>query len=178
MAAHAPPSARAFILTKHALALSSAGDATATREVLGAAGDAFNRAGSADEPTWMSIYGWGHLRHDEGRCYANLGLGAQAADAAEDSMHARSRDRYPRPHAFSLGIQAIGQAQANRVDQACASGHQLVAMAARLDSHRVRARLAQLLQALGDHATEPPVQDVREAARPVLAGSGNAELLT
>jgi len=178
MAAHAPPSARAFILTKHALALSATGDVAGTRKVLGYATEAFNRAGSAAEPAWMSVYGWGHLRHDVGRCYANLGLGAQAADAAEESMQIRSRDRYPRPHAFSLGIQAVGHAQANNVDHACDSGQQLLAVAAGLDSHRVRTRLAELLRALADHSTEPAVRDLRDAARPVLAGSPSPERLS
>jgi len=178
MAANSPPSARAFILTKHALALSSTGDMAGTDEMLRAARGAFDRAGSVDEPTWMRVYGWGHLRHDEGRCWVNLGLGGQAADAAEESMHARSRDQYARPHAFSLGIQAIGNAQANEVDQACAGGRQLLTVAAGLDSQRVRDRISELLQALGDHAREPAVRELRDAARPILAASSTVERLT
>jgi Helix-turn-helix domain len=178
MAAHAPPAARAFILTKHALALSAMGDAAVTRETLGDATEVFSRAGSADEPRWMNAYGWGHLRHDEGRCYINLGLGTQAVDAADESMQIRSRDRYPRPHAFSLGIQAIGHAQGDNVDQACDSGHQLLAVAAGLDSQRIRTRLAELLRALADHSSEPAVRDLRDAARPILACSPSAERLS
>src|SRR5215475_4794351 len=145
-----------------------AGDLAATRQILGEAAEAFSRAGDS-EPAWTGGYGLGHLRHDEGRCYANLGLGAQAAQAAGEAVQVRSRDRHPRPHAFSLGIQAIGHAQAGSVDQACASGHQLLTLAAGLDSHRLRTRVGELLRALAGHAAEPAVRQLREAARPVLA---------
>jgi hypothetical protein len=68
----------------------------------------------------MSAYGLGHVRHDEGRCHANLGIGDRA-QAAQQAMDIRGRGRHARPRAFSLGILAVGHAQAGNVEGACAS---------------------------------------------------------
>ncbi len=171
MARQAPPGARAFLLTKHALALSMTGARTETQRVLGEVWDAYDKLGSATEPEWMGVYGWSHLRHEEGRCYYNLGMGEEAAQAAAESMQVRSRERFARPRAFSLGVQAIGHAQAEEVDQACAVGRELVAVASQLASDRVRLRLAEVLGALRPYRSLAAVQDLYEAARPVLRGA-------
>ncbi len=171
MARHAAPGARAFILTKHALALSMTGERKETQRVLGEVWDAYDKLGSAAEPEWMGVYGWGHLRHEEGRCYYWLGMGQQAARAAEESMQVSSRDRFARPRAFSLGVQAIGHAQARDVDKACAVGQELVAVASQLASDRVRLRLLEVFHALRPYRKEAAVQELDEAARPVLHGA-------
>ncbi len=171
MARHAAPGARAFILTKHALALSMTGERKETQRVLGEVWDAYDKVGSAAEPEWMRVYGWGHLRHEEGRCYYTLGMGEEAARAAEESMQVRSRDRFARPRAFSLGVQAIGYAQAKDIDKACAVGQELVAVSGQLASDRVRIRLVEVFHALRPYRSVAAVQDLYEAARPVLRGT-------
>lgn len=167
MARQAPPKTRAFILTKHALAVSLTGDRDETQRALGEVWGAYDRSGSVEEPEWMRLYGWGHLRHEEGRCYANLGMGQQAARAAEDSIQLRGRNRFARPRAFSLGVQAIGHAQAGEVDRSCAVGHELVTVAQRLASGRVRIRLTEVLRALHPYRNVAAVRDFHEAVRPV-----------
>jgi transcriptional regulator with XRE-family HTH domain len=171
MARHAAPGAQAFILTKHALALSMTGERKETQRVLGEVWDAYDKLGSAAEPEWMRVYGWGHLRHEEGRCYYTLGMGEEAARAAEESMQVRSRDRFARPRAFSLGVQAIGYAQAKDIDKACAVGQELVAVSGQLASDRVRIRLVEVFHALRPYRSVAAVQDLYEAARPVLRGT-------
>jgi transcriptional regulator with XRE-family HTH domain len=171
LARQAPPATRAFIVTKHALALSMTGDRPATLRVLGKVRDAYDKAGGPAEPAWMSLYGWGHLRHEEGRCYYNLGMGREAVQAAEESMQVQSRDRFARPRAFSLGVQAIGYAQAKEIEKACIASQELVAVAGQLASERVRIRLAEVLQALREYRNLAAVRDLHEAARPVLAGT-------
>lgn len=171
MARQAPPGARAFLLTKHALALSMTGARKETEHVLGEVWDAYDKLGSATEPEWMRVYSWGHLRHEEGRCYSKLGMGQEAARAAAESMQVRSRDRFARPRAFSLGVQAIGHAQAKDVDKACAVGHGLVAVVGQLASDRVRIRLVEVLGALRPYRSVAAVEDLYEAARPVLRGA-------
>ncbi len=171
LARHAAPGARAFILTKHALALSMTGERKETQRVLGEVWDAYDKLGSAAEPEWMRVYGWGHLRHEAGRCYYTLGMGEEAARAAEESMQVRSRDRFARPRAFSLGVQAIGYAQAKDIDKACAVGQELVAVSGQLASDRVRIRLVEVFHALRPYRSVAAVQDLYEAARPVLRGA-------
>jgi hypothetical protein len=116
----------------------------------------------------MGNYGWGHVRHAAGRCFDNLGLGAGAVQAAEESMPVRSRERFARPRAFSLGVQAIGYAQAGEIEQACTVSHELIALTARLGSRRVRIRLRKILRELSGHQDLPAARDVHEAARQIL----------
>ncbi len=166
MSERAAPLARAFILTKRALALSCAGDEAGTLGVLGQMWDAFDRAGAVDEPEWMQAYGWGHLRHEEARCLANLRLGQRAVEASEESMQVRKN---PKPWAFSLAVQAIGHVHAGELDHACGVAAELVDLASRLDSHRVRARVMDVATALRPHRMLPAVRDVQDSARTLLA---------
>jgi hypothetical protein len=80
------------------------------------------------------------------------------------------RAGFNRPRVFSVGVQAIGHAQAGEIDQACAAACELIPLAAGLQSGRVARRLAEVVHALEPHATFPAVRTIREAARPVLAG--------
>jgi len=170
MARRSPAGARSFILVKHALAVSMTGDRTETLRVLGQVRDSYEKAGGSGEPAWMRCYGREHLRHDEGRCLNYLGMGDQAVQAAKDSMRTR---RFSRPKAFSLAVQAIGHAQSKdkAVDRACEVGHELVALTSRLASDRVRTQLAHVLDALRPYRKSAPVQELEEAARPVLRDS-------
>lgn len=168
MAERASPRAKSFILAKHALALSMTGDKARTLLVLGQAQDSYCRAGSREEPAWMSFYGVEHLQHDQGRCLNNLGMGDGAVDAAQESMLGR---RLARQQAFSLAVQAIGYVLGGdkAVDKACEIGHELAAVTAQLDSGRLKLALAQVLDALRPYQEAATVRDLAEAARPVLA---------
>jgi hypothetical protein len=171
LARQAPPAARAFILTKYALALSMTGERTATLHSLDEARNAYGKSGDGSEPDWMGNYGWGHVRHEEGRCYCNLGMGSEAVQAEEESMQVRSREQFARPRAFSLGILAMGHAQAGQIEQACDISHDLVTLTMQLTSSRVQIRLSEVLEALDDHKSLPAVRGVHEAAQPALARS-------
>ena len=169
MAERSAPRARSFILAEHALALSMTGDHAATLRVLGKAQDSAVKAGGG-EPEWMRFYGVEHLRHDQARCLNNLGMGDQAIQAAEESMQAR---RLSRPRAFSLAVQAIGHVRSkdNAVDRACQVGSELVTITGQLASDRVKVELAKMLNALHPYRTSAAVQELAEAARPVLSDS-------
>ena len=119
----------------------------------------------------MRVYEWGHLRHEEGRCYYNLGMGREASQAAADSMSARADMR---PHAFSLGVQAIGYAQAAEIEAACSIAHNLVGLAVQLSSDRVAVRVAEVLEALRPYRSVAAVAGLQEAASPVLRGLGTS----
>jgi hypothetical protein len=174
MARQAPPKARAFILTKQALALAMIGDRVQTQRVLSEVWDAHGNAGSAEEPDWMRVYGWGNLRHEEARCYYNLGMGEQAVRAAEEAIKVRSDLR---PRAFSLGVQAIGYTQTTPrdLDRACAVTHELIELTRQLSSDRVSIRLGEVLDALRPHQELGAVRDVFEAAQPVMADLSSRE---
>ncbi|MEU6710638.1 helix-turn-helix transcriptional regulator [Nonomuraea sp. NPDC046802] len=164
MAAAAPPTARAFILTKQALSTSLMGDRSATLDVLAQVWAAYEQVGSRDEPEWMEAYGWGHLSHETSRCYYHLGMGDEAVRAAEESLQVR---RDIRPRAFSLGVQIIGLTQTKSVDieRACALSYELIETAAQLGSRRVTIRLNEALAALSAYRGLPAVRSVFEAAR-------------
>jgi hypothetical protein len=170
MVERSSPRARSFILAKHALAVSMTGDRVQTLAILGRAQDGFGLSGGDAEPGWMRFYGPEHLRHDEARCLSNLGMGDDAVRAGEESMRGR---RLSRPRAFSLAVQAISHLRSkdNAVDRACEVGSELAALAGQLASDRVNVGLAQLLTALRPYHRSPAVQDLAEAARPVLGGS-------
>ncbi|TDE26521.1 hypothetical protein [Actinomadura sp. 6K520] len=169
VARSAPPLGRAFLTTKHALAWSLTGDRARTQRVLGTIWAAYERSGSAEEPDWMDAYGYGHLRHEEARCYVNLGMGRQAVQAAEECLTVRTAAR---PRAFTLGVLAIGHAQALEVEAACAAGHQLVDLAPKVSSRRVCIRIGEVLDVLTPYEDTPAVTELREAAEPVLQGCG------
>ncbi len=172
MATRSAPGARSFILVKNALTLSVTGDRRETVRALRDAWNAHDKAGSAREPQWMSVYGIEHLQHDEGRCYNNLGLGDQAVRAAEDSLQIR---RLSRPRAFTLAVKALGHAQgANKdLDLACDTGRDLLAVTSEIASNRVRLELARVLDALRPYQATPAVRDFLEAARLVMAVKAN-----
>jgi hypothetical protein len=176
MAEHLPPAARAFIMAKHALALSlTGGGQAATCRVLGEAEDAAVRAEAGAEPRWMRVYNLGHVRHDAGRCYANLAMGERAARAAEEAIGMHGRGRFVRPRAFSLGVAAIGHAQAGEVERSCAAGLELAEATTALGSGRVRTRLAEVVQALRPYRNTPAARDFLAAAHMALratAGTG------
>ena len=85
------------------------------------------------------------------------------------------RGRYARPRAFSLGIQAIGLAQAGDPEQACVAAHELIAVTPQLRSGRVRARLVEVLRALERYQGSAAVREVHEAARPVLTSMARVD---
>ncbi|MGI5206241.1 hypothetical protein ACQEU6_32295 [Spirillospora sp. CA-108201] len=161
-----PPLGRAFLTTKAALAWSLTGDRARTQRVLGDVWDAYQQAGTTTEPNWISAYGIGHLRHEEARCYINLGMGRHAVRSAEQSLVIRTE---PRPRAFTLGVLAIAHAQSLDIEQACARGHEFLALAAQISSRRVCLRVTEVLAALQPHQGQPAVTELYEAARPVLA---------
>ncbi|MFI0409064.1 hypothetical protein [Actinomadura sp. 3N508] len=165
----APPLSRAFLTTKHALAWSLTGDRARTQRVLGTVWTAYEHAGDAPEPEWMGAYEYGHLRHEEARCYANLGMGHQAVHAAEQALTARTAAR---PRAFTLGVLAIGHAQTLQVEAACETAHELIDLASQISSRRVCIRLGEVLDALAPYEDNRPVVELREAAEPVLQGCG------
>ncbi|WP_030176809.1 hypothetical protein [Spirillospora albida] len=166
----APPMSRAFLTTKQALAWSMTGDRARTQRALGSVWDSYEHAGDGvQEPGWMGAYGWGHLQHEEARCYAQLGMGQHAVRAAQASLTVRTDLR---PRAFSLGVLAIAHAQALDIDQACAVGRQLVGLASQISSRRVCIRVAEVLDALREYQSVPAVAELREAAQPVLEACG------
>ncbi len=161
-----PPLGRAFLTTKSALAWSLTGNRARTQRVLGDVWDAYERTGTTTEPSWISAYGVGHLRHEEARCYVNLGMGRHAVRSAEQSLAIRTE---PRPRAFTLGILSIAHAQSLNIEQACVRGQEFLALAAQISSRRVCLRVAEVLDALRPHQDQPAVAELYEAARPVLA---------
>jgi transcriptional regulator with XRE-family HTH domain len=168
LAAKAPAAVQSFLVGKQALALARRGDKAGTLRLLGQVQEAFTKTSGADGPTWMGNYGWGHIRHDEALCYTHLEMGTEAVAAVEESMAVQGRSRFARPRAFSLGVLAIGHAQAGEVEMACTIAHELVGIATHLTSNRVRTRLVDVLHALDAYGQMPVVRDLHEAARPVL----------
>ncbi|MFI0484337.1 hypothetical protein [Actinomadura sp. 9N215] len=169
VAREAPPLSRAFLTTKHALAWSLTGNRARTQRVLGTVWTAYERAGDVQEPEWMGAYEYGHLRHEEARCYVNLGMGREAVQAAELALNARTAAR---PRAFTLGVLAIGHAQTLEVEAACAAAHELIDLASQISSRRVCIRLGEVLDALTPYENNQAVAELREVAKPVLQGCG------
>jgi hypothetical protein len=163
-----PPRSQAFLRTKEALAVSLTGDRARTQRVLGGVWAVFEKAGTAEEPAWMGSYGAGHIHHEAGRCYVNLGMGPSAVRSAQAALAVRPGGR---PRAFSLGIMAMGHALANEIEQACLLGLELISLAKTISSARVITRITELLETLKPHSKEPVVRELREAARPLLSGS-------
>lgn len=168
MVERSAPSAKAFLLSKHALAVAMSGDRGATMRILRQVRLSAEQAGSTPEPPWMGSYGWEHVRHEEARCFYTLGLGDEAVRAVQDSLPARTGTR---PRAFSLGVQALGHLQTSdlSVDQACTLTQELISCIRRVRSDRLVLRLGEIMRALKPHARVATVKELQETARPLLA---------
>lgn len=162
MAASAPPRARGFITSKHALALAARGDRADAERTLGEARDAWNVTGEVPEPAWMRSYGIAHATHDEARARLSLGQGRLALPVAEASLAARSQAR---PRGFSLAVIAFAALQDRDPQRACSAARDLLAIAGGGDSQRLAPQVAAVLRALFPYRRLPEAQDAFDMAR-------------
>lgn len=162
MAASAPPGARGFITSKHALALAARGDRTGAERMLGEARDAWNAAGAIPEPAWMRSYGIAHATHDEARARLRLSQGRLALPVAETSLAARSQAR---PRGFALAVIVFAALQDRDHQRACAAARELLAIAGSGDSQRLAPQVTAVLRALMPYRRLPETQDIFDGAR-------------
>ena len=162
MAASAPPRARGFITSKHALALAARGDRTDAERMLGEALAAWNVTGDIPEPAWMRSYGIAHATHDEARIRLRLGQGRLALPVAETSLAARSQAR---PRGFALAVIVFAALQDRDPQRACTAARDLLTIASSGDSQRLAPQVAAVLRALLPYRRLPEAQDIFDVAR-------------
>lgn len=162
MAASAPPRARGFITSKHALALAAHGDRTGAERMLGEARDAWNTTGGIPEPAWMRSYGIAHATHDEARTRLRLGQGRLALPVAETSLAARSQAR---PRGFALVVIVFAALQDRDPERACAAARDLLTIAGSGDSQRLAPQVTAVLRGLMPYRRLPETQGIFDAAR-------------
>jgi hypothetical protein len=162
MAASAPPRARGFITSKHALALAARGDRTGTERMLGEARDAWNSTEDTPEPTWMRSYGIAHATHDEARARLRLGQGRLALPVAETSLAARSQAR---PRGFAFAVIVFAALQDRDPQRACTAAHDLLTIASSGDSQRLAPQVTAALHALMPYRQLSETRDIFDFAR-------------
>jgi hypothetical protein len=87
---------------------------------------------------------------------------ARAQQHARQALERRS-DSFPRSRVFDQVMLARTGLRAGELDRACREGQEAIRMAAAVsDSHRVRTRLAQLMDDTEQHEREPAVRELRE----------------
>lgn len=95
-------------------------------------------------------------------------LAARAREHARQALDGRS-EGFTRSRVFDQVMLARTGFRAGELDQACRDGHEAIRMAATVgESHRVRTRLAQLMDDTAPHQREPAVRELREELRPAL----------
>jgi hypothetical protein len=163
LGATATPATTAMLYGAEAASLAALGDQQAALTALRAASDAFDRASSEREPTWMRFYGRGELLAQYGRVYRDL--------ARRDAEQATEAVRWVREAIAALGgqnrrstlLNEIGLCSAlflaDEPQQALAVGARVLDKAEKLTSRRVLDRVRNLRRDLARHRHQSHVAD-------------------
>ncbi|MGW4357988.1 tetratricopeptide repeat protein [Streptomyces californicus] len=143
------------------------GDRTGCDRAIGRARAAFERGPAAGDPEWMSFFREAELELLEAQCWSALGDWSRAArhgrraTALQDVHFTRNLALYRAQLAGDL-------ARAGRVDEAAATGHQVLDLLTRVRSSRIRGMVAGAARVLEPRAGAADVSAflIRHGAQP------------
>lgn len=154
-------SVSARLLSSQATAHAVAGDLQAFRTTIGRAEHALNRADGTG-PSWARYFSPAHLAGSAMRSLLDLGRPEEAL-----TFHEQVMDLAPgnaRTRALHTALTATAYAQAGRIDAAAHLALKALALAQRIRSERVQARITLLASALAPHRPVPEVAAFLEQA--------------
>ncbi|MEV6472022.1 tetratricopeptide repeat protein [Streptomyces sp. NPDC051657] len=145
------PRLLALLALREAGGRAGLGDRTGCDRAIGRARAAFDRGTAAGDPEWMSFFREAELELLEAQCWSALGDWSRAArhgrraTALQDAHFTRNLALYRAQLTGDL-------ARAGRVDEAAATGHQVLDLLTRVQSSRIRGMLAGAARALEPRA--------------------------
>ncbi|MGW7091421.1 tetratricopeptide repeat protein [Streptomyces sp. NPDC054874] len=172
------PRLLALLALREAGGRAGLGDRTGCDRAIGRARAAFDRGTAAGDPEWMSFFREAELELLEAQCWSALGDWSRAARhgrraaALQDAHFTRNLALYRAQLTGDL-------ARAGRVEEAAATGHQVLDLLTRVQSSRIRGMLAGAARVLEPRAGAGPVaafltrhQESPPAPPAVLPGPG------
>ncbi|MFH9299020.1 tetratricopeptide repeat protein [Streptomyces sp. NPDC017520] len=150
------PRLLALLALREAGGRAGLGDRTGCDRAIGRARAAFDRGRAAGDPEWMSFFREAELELLEAQCWSALGDWSRAArhgrraTALQDAHFTRNLALYRAQLTGDL-------ARAGRVDEAAATGHQVLDLLTRVQSSRIRGMLAGAARVLEPRAGAGPV---------------------
>ncbi|WDG31111.1 tetratricopeptide repeat protein [Streptomyces sp. CA-278952] len=150
------PRLLALLALREAGGRAGLGDRTGCDRAIGRARAAFDRGTAAGDPEWMSFFREAELELLEAQCWSALGDWSRAARhgrraaALQDAHFTRNLALYRAQLTGDL-------ARAGRVDEAAATGHQVLDLLTRVQSSRIRGMLAGAARVLEPRAGAGPV---------------------
>ncbi|MFH9391596.1 tetratricopeptide repeat protein [Streptomyces sp. NPDC017413] len=150
------PRLLALLALREAGGRAGLGDRTGCDRAIGRARAAFDRGTAAADPEWMSFFREAEMELLEAQCWSALGDWSRAArhgrraTALQDAHFTRNLALYRAQLTGDL-------ARAGRVDEAAATGHQVLDLLARVQSSRIRGMLAGAARVLEPRAGAGPV---------------------
>lgn len=150
------PRLLALLALREAGGRAGLGDRTGCDRAIGRARAAFERGPTTGDPEWMSFFREAELELLEAQCWSALG------DWSRATRHGRRATTLQDAH-FTRNLalyraQLTGDlARAGRVDEAAATGHQVLDLLTRVQSSRIRGMLAGAARVLEPRAGAGPV---------------------
>ncbi|MDB1090160.1 hypothetical protein PJ985_21625 [Streptomyces sp. ACA25] len=143
-------------------------DAVACAAALSAAESWLERSRPGDaDPSWLEFYAYDRLAADAAECYADLKIPGQVRRFTAQAL-SEPTEEFVRSHGLRLVVAAVAELESGNLDAACAVGARAVEVANRISSARTTDYVRDLLHRLEPYDNEPLVQELREAARPLL----------
>jgi hypothetical protein len=158
-----------FFKLVEARALAKAHDAAACGKALHAAESWLERSREGDgDPSWLDFYTPNRMAADAAECYIDLKSPGQVRRFTEQAL-SEPTEEFVRSHGLRLVVAALAELEAGDIDAACATGARALEVAGRISSARTMDYVRKLLHRLEPYEDEPPVRELRERARPLLA---------
>jgi len=139
--------AEAAVMEAHGHAIQ--GNGTNCARLLLEAEQALDRADRSDDPKWVAYFNDAYLSAKRGHCLLALGDTGGAIEAARRSLD--MDDNYVRGRMFNLSLLATSLASAGDPDEACAHGHEALALTTGLRSSRAHTYIDRLQTKLADY---------------------------
>ncbi|MFH9609206.1 tetratricopeptide repeat protein [Streptomyces sp. NPDC017448] len=127
------------------------GDRTGCDRAIGRARSAFERGPAAGDPEWMSFFREAELELLEAQCWSALGDWSRAARHGRRATVLQDA-HFTRNLALYRAQLTADLARAGRVDEAAATGHQVLDLLDRVQSSRIRGMLAEAARMLEPRA--------------------------
>ena len=167
-AGRAPAAVLARLYTTAASAYGRSGDKRICQAALSKAERALDRAAPGTGPRWVNYFSPAHFAGAAVKCLSDLHLSRQALRHQPDAVALGEQN--PRTLALHTALIATTYAQAGDFDTACGWGRELAQHATEIHSARVKARVRELVTALGPHQAVSQVNELL----PALGAAGSA----
>jgi hypothetical protein len=161
---HDSPACLADLYILEARAHAALHDERATAKAVRRAEDTFGHVAPADEPEWARFIDAAYLFGEAAHCFRDLGQPDQIDRFAGESAAEAKRQGRARRGTLSQAALSIAHLERGEVDQAAATGLQVIQLATTVDSSRCLETIRDLRRRLNAYTDVPAVQEFNHKA--------------